>query len=140
MEKQSDWTDTCSRCGSTALEHGILRTSGSSFPQGVPEGHTFIRVRGVGEVKVQRALCLDCGNVELYVKPDIQKVRVERIVTQLFAEFEKWPRKDKISLRRLAEKVGTRRAMIQELLDEIRAAYPKFALETINGELYFVKR
>ena len=138
MSNQANWTDTCSRCGSDNLEHGLFHTSGYGFQ--VPEGHTFINVKGVGAVNVMRVLCLDCGNIELYVKPDIQKARVKKIVNQLQKEFENWPRRDSIPLYRIAEKIEMRRAMLEELLDEVRKAYPHFVMETINGERCFVKR
>ncbi len=99
----------------------------------------FVKVRGVGDLPLQRALCLDCGNVELYVKPDIRDARVNKIAQQLHDEFERWPRKSKISAEELAQKVGLKVQMLLNLVEQVRRKYPDFVLESLEGEVYFVK-
>ncbi|MHA2408310.1 MAG: hypothetical protein ACXACA_08065, partial [Candidatus Ranarchaeia archaeon] len=118
MAELAEWTDTCSRCGSSALKHGVLRIEGDVLTQ-TPMSYAVIHIEGIGNVRVQRALCLDCGNVELYIKPDIKKTRITKTVNRLRKEFENWPRKDKIPVYVLAAKLGMKKSMLKKLLPEV---------------------
>ena len=67
--------DTCSRCGSKALERGTLNSQvGITFR---PARLKFL-VFSTGRVPVQADMCMDCGHITLTAEP----AEVEPLIKQ----------------------------------------------------------
>jgi hypothetical protein len=129
---------TCSNCEGTNLKHGKLM--GGTDHVSTTYGKGSMSYGGRFWSKVYTVVCTDCGNLHLHIKKGTTPELITRIANQLRKEFERWPRKSKISLPQLAINLGLGKSLILPLINEVYKQYPQFRQETIEDTLFLIKK